>query len=656
MNWCCVIYKFSVFSLILLISRFVFADTSLSEGETIQHSEVFVIAQPIAADEVDTDYQTSHVTVIPRESFEGELATVADVLKKQKGVQIRRLGGVGSYSTVNIRGASGSQVNVYLDGVLLNGAFGGVVDLSQFLLGAVESIEIYRGNVPVQLGGSSVGGAVNIKTLRAKKETSRQLSFGTGSFDTKRVSATAATTSGDLDTLATGEFIKSNNRYDLVNEKGTYDYKADDTKEKRNNADFEQYSGLVSSQFTFDEDLMVQGFVQGYQKEQGLSELQNNPLTRSQLDTRFLTGQLKMNYWSNNTSYVVKVFGSQKEEVYKDLQSRIGVLPNNEKGITTNLGLGFQLSRTIYSSHLISFNAETKAEKYTIDDYRLDEFNEFNRLNTIAGIQDDWVNAQGDLLITLGSKLQHIIDDNGDKGFENSGSYSSVYSGLRYDLTPAWLLQFNLAREVRVPLLNEKFGDRGYTKGTEELENEIALNSDIGFKFSRSSFSGSLVYFYRHIDDAILTLFDSQGVGKAQNISESDIHGLELESSYRLGTAWSFLLSSTWQHSEDLSDSSSAAGKLLPGLYKREAFMSASYRVDAFEYIVELEYQSGGFYDSSNTARMPSTKQANLMAIWRHGSGRLELAVDNLNNQVIQDFNRYPSPGRNFSASYTYNF
>jgi outer membrane receptor protein involved in Fe transport len=117
-------------------------------------------------------------------------------------------------------------------------------------------------------------------------------------------------------------------------------------------------------------------------------------------------------------------------------------------------------------------------------------------------------------------------------------------------------------------------------------------------------------------------------------------------------------MSSSFQRSKDLSSSSSSAGKLLPGLYEREAFVSAIYRNNNFKYTIEYEYQAGGFYDSSNTdsAELPTTKQINLILSWKKVDHYVEFMVDNFNDQIIQDFHRFPSPGRTLSASYTYNF
>src|SRR6056297_951346 len=136
--------------------------------------------------DVDTSTTPSFFSTITRDEFEGKMENLSDVIEKQAGIQVRQSGGLGSFSSVSMRGASGDQVMVFLDGVLLNDASGGGVDLSNISLSDVESIEIYRGITPANFGRSSIGGAINIRTNRAKKGFKGNVSAGYASFHTKK--------------------------------------------------------------------------------------------------------------------------------------------------------------------------------------------------------------------------------------------------------------------------------------------------------------------------------------------------------------------------------------------------------------------------------------------------------------------------------------
>ena len=74
--------------------------------------------------DVDLEETTGFVTVIEREAFEGKMEDLAEVLQNEAGVQVRQAGGLGSFSTVSLRGSSSDQVMVFMDGVLLNDASG----------------------------------------------------------------------------------------------------------------------------------------------------------------------------------------------------------------------------------------------------------------------------------------------------------------------------------------------------------------------------------------------------------------------------------------------------------------------------------------------------------------------------------------------------
>src|SRR6185295_17078010 len=72
-------------------------------------------------------------------------------------------------------------VRVYLDGVPLNVASGGAVDLSTLPLGDVERAEVYRGTSPLAFGQSALGGIVAI-TTQTPGDGSLKLRSGMGSF------------------------------------------------------------------------------------------------------------------------------------------------------------------------------------------------------------------------------------------------------------------------------------------------------------------------------------------------------------------------------------------------------------------------------------------------------------------------------------------
>lgn len=72
--------------------------------------------------------------------------SVADALKYFAGVQIKDYGGLGGLKTVNVRSMGAQHVGVYVDGVRLNNAQNGIIDLGKFSLSSLESVELYNAN------------------------------------------------------------------------------------------------------------------------------------------------------------------------------------------------------------------------------------------------------------------------------------------------------------------------------------------------------------------------------------------------------------------------------------------------------------------------------------------------------------------------------
>jgi len=99
------------------------------------------LALLLLSGDVDSTQLTSFSSVINLDKIDPGITSLGDLLGKEVGIQVLSSGGLGGYSAVSLRGASGDQVFIYLDGVLLNDASGGGVNLSQIPLNDVAAIE-----------------------------------------------------------------------------------------------------------------------------------------------------------------------------------------------------------------------------------------------------------------------------------------------------------------------------------------------------------------------------------------------------------------------------------------------------------------------------------------------------------------------------------
>ncbi|MDE6321645.1 MAG: TonB-dependent receptor [Muribaculaceae bacterium] len=116
-------------------------------------------------------------------------SSVADAVRHLGGVQIKDYGGVGGIKCVNIRGMGSQHVGVVYDGLTIDNAQNGQVDLGRLSLDNVDRIELYNGNrssIFQTARDFSSGGTIYITTRRPKfspdKDYNLRLRLRGGSF------------------------------------------------------------------------------------------------------------------------------------------------------------------------------------------------------------------------------------------------------------------------------------------------------------------------------------------------------------------------------------------------------------------------------------------------------------------------------------------
>lgn len=134
---------------------------------------------------------TASATVVEAGRFAGEAKDVAALVATAPGVAVSEYGGLGQLATVSIRGSTADGVLVLIDGLPLNTAFGGAVDLSSIPRGWVERIEVLRGPEGALYGAGALGGVVNVVTRRAAPGRWTAEASG-GSFGTGAAAADGA--------------------------------------------------------------------------------------------------------------------------------------------------------------------------------------------------------------------------------------------------------------------------------------------------------------------------------------------------------------------------------------------------------------------------------------------------------------------------------
>jgi len=116
------------------------------------------------------DDPSAFSTVIDATKYDDRFATVEELLDQVPGAKVTRSGGIGSRSTLGLRGSKPEQVLVLLDGVRLNSPERGAADLSTIPVRQVQEIEVIRGGGAARFGSDAVGGVVLITTRKAASD------------------------------------------------------------------------------------------------------------------------------------------------------------------------------------------------------------------------------------------------------------------------------------------------------------------------------------------------------------------------------------------------------------------------------------------------------------------------------------------------------
>jgi vitamin B12 transporter len=141
------------------------------------------------------------VTVLDSATIQRRQAViVSDLLREVPGVTVVRNGGLGTNTSVNIRGAETDQTVALIDGIKLNdpSSPGGGFNFANLLGGNVARIEVLRGAQSVLWGSQAIGGVINVITRQPTDTLQVNARAEGGSFGTAQTFANVSGKTGPL--------------------------------------------------------------------------------------------------------------------------------------------------------------------------------------------------------------------------------------------------------------------------------------------------------------------------------------------------------------------------------------------------------------------------------------------------------------------------
>ncbi len=670
-----------------------------TEGDSSNRLHILINDGRVAGGigEVEKDITPSANSVILPERLRGSSTSLPEVLEQEVGVQTRPTGGEGSLTTVVLRGASNEQVIIYLDGVPLNDASGGPVDLSFIPVDLVERIEIYRGSTPIELSNPSIGGAVNIitrgqagsrgKTLQGKisqenlpdgsasSVDSSQISAGIGSFQTYKFNASSLISSQQDDFLFSGSYLSSKNDYSFVNTNGTQFNPADDRVEKRNNDAVEQLSLLANWKHRFNQKYDSEVRLDILDRDKGIPSVTNSPDVSTSIDTRQfnLLGQLNIHQaWLSNIDVNLKLFATQKTEIFDDSLAQIGFFNQHTESVTRKLGTQFyaRLDQSLAQwKVLASVSQETYDTKDFLSTISSGE-NTRNRLELSAENISYFDSRR--FIVNFILRYQRI-DDGVASVTDNTGAVTPAFDknfqfldpqlGARYRFNRQTYVKANIGVYNRAPSFLEIFGGGGLLLGNPDLEQERSVNTDIGLTYTwfkpYSWLHNMEIYggvFYNRVENLIVRIFNGQGIGVPENISDAVVQGVESTLAFTPAPRHSFNANISFIDSINKTDITSFKDKALPGYYQQSLSLRYAYSPGRWLYSVEADLKRNMFYDRSNLLQGDDVNLLNLGLRRYFQHANIDFRINNILDENIQYFRNRPTPGLNVALTYNHTF
>ena len=629
---------------------------------------------------------SSYAEILPK-AWEGRGLSAAEVLASLPGVQYYRQGGVGSFQTVSIRGVSAKNIVVCMDGIPMNDASGGAVDLGTIDLNQVEKIEVYKDRVPAKFGGRGIGGAINFVTKGSKpaeavlspdEKKSARVLLSYGSHNTWEASAQMLSRLTDSVSVSASLSARhSDNDYEFESQNGTPYNPDDDFTDKRKNAEFTEYSGLAKARV-----LHANGVFSTLNFNFSRSEGGNPGRDDAQTEVAGYKGE-----------FVQTTYRAELPQLLGWLWLEFSLTGKFEKATSHSY---YPLDHIGYASSTMQVygTAGYSIAPEVVANYSGDQFEANLRLSYDAAYYSKRGTSSGNWNLTrysinVSGDVSYEIYKNLSVGGESSATFTKddIHGGkfvqpaslldlkteetsnfswtgrgfVRYD-APNSRYGGNLSfgRFVRAPQLMELYGVYPGMLSNPDLKDEVALRFEVGgyYMIPKSSTAIRATYFETFLDNGIYWMI-SGGFVKPLNVGKSHVRGLEAEMESKPVNWLSVILWATFQDAEDHSKEKYYNGKQLPNeptrSYYAEARFDLPYHLD---FTWTSEYRTEIYDDRANRIKQPAVDLHHFsLGYTPFEKTRLVFALRNLTDETYRNpYIPFPTPGREYKLTLTQGF
>jgi vitamin B12 transporter len=598
-----------------------FAASAASADSIADTVVVTATRTPQRADEVIADTLVIDEAEIARAGA----GSIADVLRRQRGIEIVRNGGAGTSTSVYLRGANSNQVVVLVDGVRIGSSTTGGASWNAIPLSTIERIEVVYGPLSSLYGADAIGGVVQIFTKKGSGAPAFSASAGGGTYGTRQGEASLTGSSGGAHAISysiAGEHETSSGF--SATRPGAFGYNPDDDGYRRNSI-----SGRVAMQLADGHEIgaqLLQSRVRAQYDSSSASfdthNIQDVDSYALFLNDRFLPNWRssvqaarsfdKLGSFTSAAASGVSQLNTRQDEL--TWQNTIGI------GLDTLQVLANHRKEEVVSSS----TAVLSRARIT---------------NSLAASYDM---KRGSHLFDLS-----VRDDDSDYGSKTTGAL-----GYGYEFARGLRATASFGTSFRAPTFNELYYP-GYGLPTNKPEKGRNLEAGLHYDLAGTELQAN--YYRNRVTDLIVSASPCPSptiTGScAYNVDHALLEGLTLSAERRLGDLH-------LRASADLQDPrDETTDKLLARRARRHASVSADYAFGQLDAGAELQASGERYDDAANRNRLGGYGLLNLTTDWRLARDWSVLVrLDNATGKRYELARFYGTAGRSWFAALRYGF
>jgi vitamin B12 transporter len=595
--------------------------------------------------------------------------SVSDAIKFFSGVQVLDYGGIGGMKTIDVRSLSSNHTSVFYNGVAINNAQNGQVDLGKFSLDNIESITLFNGQQTKLLIPAKAFTSASTLLLESKTPT-----FEDGKMSHFKVGVRAGDfglfnpsflwqqkLSQNTSLSFNTEWVKAHGRYDFYYSRGDTD-----TLINRQNSDIDALRLETALMGTLKDSSIWEVRLYNYTSERGLpgAAVDNNYYSNDRQWDKdfFVQGKWEKKY-NNLYSLLINAKYDRLNLRYKDpdFHSTQGFLENIYKQTEVYLSAAnlFVFSNALEAS--ISTDYFYNKLDANLKDFAYPERQTF-LVNTAIQWKTSNLTIQANGLATL---LKENVRVGNSAGEKQVLSPSISASWKPFGNQNLYIRSF-FKSIFRAPTFNDSY----YTLiGSTSLKPEYLNEYNLGFTWQKA-FNSRLQQvtlkadaYHNRIKDRITAIpLANLFRWSMINLGRVEINGIDLglSGNAALGSIISldFGLNYTYQKALDKTVEGANFNQFIPYAPQNSGsgFIAASYKAFGLNYNTLYTGERYSLRPNIPANKMEDSFIQNLSVSYQNKVAKLNYKVlaevNNITNTNYTVIRNYPMPGRNYRISF----